>query len=670
MKNALMTRSSAVLQVVVTPLLSAGALVRTAEAISFNDLLLCPESSNDTAYALEEDKRNEIYKNSTPIAQVPCIMWDVGPAANSTDEVVITVVQVTPALCPDHRDGAPAAAQLLNQENDGLGTSIGYYDDHYVKFQLISVVAFSPEQHTEILTDMVEAIKPQYIIGTCSPAATLEREIAEKYQTMLVAQVGPPEFYKNGGSNTYLFGFHLSSEKYTKAAMQALCFHAITDILGGPPAQPVRILHRNEGDLFLSTCRAALSFAVDFDLFDVAMYGFDPIGSPYSDPFLNITKEQISNMNETADAACPPGSGSGYRPAIFVCSRTPEHDLLLDRWRENGCHPIAIWTMASNQQWAHQNLDTVPYFQGAGQWHPSFIYSDKHFSSGIEFLDSQEDALGYRGSYDMIVSYSIMSLFAKHLQWSYRTANTPTVEEDFGSVIGYEKLRRDLLVLKAQTLFGPFSLQVGQQQNSGREVAGTQWLPSSQNEIENRCTSPLSQAETTVVLPAPSALKCEAGSAVSLSRVQNEASMLSPKCQLCPVDTYSNARGDTTSCEPCPFGTNTNSELGAITCVSTDDNILSRPLVSMAFVFVCIVWSLAISMLSWILRHRAADIVKTYRNYLLTMLTGALFSSTFIAMISLHAGAESSGQLATIGCQIAPFLYCLGWVLMLGSVAG
>ncbi|KAI2496008.1 hypothetical protein MHU86_18481 [Fragilaria crotonensis] len=263
-----------------------------------------------------------------------------------------------------------------------------------------------------------------------------------------------------------------------------------------------------------------------------------------------------------------------------------------------------------------------------------------------------------------------MTLFSKHIQWFNRNVDTPTVDEDFASETGYENLRSNMTVLKVDTLFGPFYIPANQMQNSGRDPAGTQWLPDAQlnNSIQNKCISPSSEADSTIVIPSPASETCEAGASVSLEAVQDEPSLLISKCFACDVDTYSPSNGS--SCLPCPEGSSTNQDKGATACVVTDDNILSRALLSMAFMFACITWSVGLSMLAWILRHKDDQIVKTSRTYMFLMTGGAMLSTTSLMTMSFDAGTGSSSTLATVGCQITPFLYTIGWGLQLGSVAG
>ena len=77
----------------------------------------------------------------------PCVLYDVDPTqiiSNSTNNnsntttttntttFFLTIVQVTPTTCREHRDGSFAAVELLNNDNEGRGVRIGFLEDHHV----------------------------------------------------------------------------------------------------------------------------------------------------------------------------------------------------------------------------------------------------------------------------------------------------------------------------------------------------------------------------------------------------------------------------------------------------------------------------------------------------------------------------------------------------------
>lgn len=223
------------------------------------------------------------------VVMVPCIAWDVGPNTNtnsnesmstvSVSSPIVTVIQVTPPQCANHRDGAPTAVELLNSQNDGRGPAIGYKKDHYVQFRFIAVVAGSiadadndqdERDHTIILKSMIETLNPHYIMGTCTFVAASERQIALEYKRILVAQVGPPSFYTT--DNPYVFGFHLNSNRYGTPSIQALRLYASSQLKGGLSAQPVRIIYQSESDFFRSTCQAISELAHKYGFNDTVEY--------------------------------------------------------------------------------------------------------------------------------------------------------------------------------------------------------------------------------------------------------------------------------------------------------------------------------------------------------------------------------------------------------------
>jgi hypothetical protein len=129
-------------------------------------------------------------------------------------------------------------------------------------------------------------------------------------------------------------------------------------------------------------------------------------------------------LRDLADQACPPnnryfendeGQDHMYdknnqtlnlHPALFICTLI-EHDVMIRRWVETGCRPISTWLTAATWGWADDNPNLVPYFQGGGQWHPAFTYSDMYFDSGTELLQYNERLYGYAGNYDQVVCYGM-----------------------------------------------------------------------------------------------------------------------------------------------------------------------------------------------------------------------------------------------------------------------
>ena len=83
----------------------------------------------------------------------PCVLHYLEPIPNNnnntttnsnttTTTTILTLVQVTPHNCPDHRDGAVVGVTVVNNDNNGLGYSIGSSSSssssshqHYVSVQ-------------------------------------------------------------------------------------------------------------------------------------------------------------------------------------------------------------------------------------------------------------------------------------------------------------------------------------------------------------------------------------------------------------------------------------------------------------------------------------------------------------------------------------------------------
>lgn len=189
---------------------------------------------------------------------------------------VISMVQVTPSNCFNHRDGAPTGVRFLNRDNDGKGVAVGFAatenaryegDDplsvqqapHYAQFHFVSVVAGNPaalseqeynRRHVQILTSMVSYLDAPYIVGSCSFASDIEKLVANEHKAFLMAQVGPPGFYTD--NNPYLFGFHINSDLYPIPNVRSLAFLANKDGRGGPRVSkvPIKVVYRTKSDFF------------------------------------------------------------------------------------------------------------------------------------------------------------------------------------------------------------------------------------------------------------------------------------------------------------------------------------------------------------------------------------------------------------------------------------
>lgn len=672
----------------------------------------------------EGERNNTIFTNSTTNDNNTATT-STSTTTIRTSSTIITTVQVTPVGCAPHRDGAVTAARVLNADNDQKGVAIGFGPDvagAFVQFRHVSIIAGNPaalgtavynERHVQLLEQAVQALNASYIAGTCSFAAALEKEPARRLQRMVLTMVGPPGFYKDDDSrssgvvgepedgainsnkgndvnvNPYVFGLHINSDTYGRPAIQQLSF-----IPNGPTKIPIRVVYRKESEFFRSTCQAILDEARAMGFVDVesVLYKHDDDHdgdgtiNQYDEDFLGLLADQICpSSTKIDDGGGDDGrvSQNDFRPAIFACTLT-EQDLLLARWRKNGCRPYSMWMTPSTWEWALNNPEVVPYFQGGGQWHPAFSYGDKYFDTGADLLEYNEPIFGYRGSYDMVVSYAMVVLFAQHLQAAYRIVDNPDPAADFATPEGYERLRRDMIILNVETIFGTVSFNE-YQRNEGRGAAGTQWLPQISNgvnntelsndgtmptTIENFLVSPFLQAERAAVTPAPVAEPCEAGSFDNNTRTKVEESLLLEKCSLCPIDTFAATPNLGHECQVCPSGATTNFLQGQTFCSRVDDNLVGVELHILGNFGVLCTWILAILFGSWTVRHRKDPVVAIGQpEFLLTICFAAMVSSSSVIFLSFEASSGDSERWADFGCKMAPFLYAAGWVTEYSSLS-
>ncbi|CAJ1964634.1 unnamed protein product [Cylindrotheca closterium] len=617
----------------------------------------------------------------------PCILYDVQPPnvsnSNATSSnnnshgntTTIAIVQVTPSSCSNHRDGAVIRVQKMNAENNGKGWVIGFNSDHYLQFRLVSVVAGNDrnlteatyqEQHQSILGSMISTLNAPYIIGSCSGVSNLEKSVALEKKAILMAQVGPPGFYTD--RNPYVFGFHINSDIYPLANVQALQF--LADARNQDPSQfPVSVISRTKSEFFQSTCRSAISSLQSSGFSNLTEYFYDHAADEDGDGDINQFDEDY--LQGLADAACPPGSGDieGFHPALFLCTLT-EQDILIPRLMENGCSPTSIWLTAATWTWATNNPDVVPYYQGGGQWHPAFDYADSYFESGQALLESNQKVYGYAGSYDQVVSYAIPAVFAEHLVSHYQLVDVPDPMADLQNEEAREFLRRELTVLNTDTLFGPVRFNRFQR-NNGRDAAATQWQPlNDDRSFRNGLVSPLLQAEAQTVIPSLNALECEAGSFVNNSLIEAQGALLLNTCSGCPLDTFTKSPSRSKQCEVCPEDSTT---VGLDTneyCVYREDNLLPTWMLALAYILVTISWCLSLFFAIWLFRNRKDAVVRVGQiEFLLLLCFGAILSSATVVALSMQAGTGEDTRFASTGCALAPFFYAIGWVLQYGCLS-
>jgi hypothetical protein len=529
-------------------------------------------------------------------------------------------------------------------------------------------------RHVQILESLVTELNAQYIVGTCSFAASIEKEPARRLQRMVVTMVGPPGFYRDGEDGTkvnpYVFGIHINSDNYGRPAVQQLAF-----LPQGPETIPIRVIYRKQSEFFFSTCQAIIDTAQEFGFTDVEAVLYEHDSDHDGNGVINQFDESFLGL--LADQLCPPVDtdlSTSFRPAIFACTLT-EQDILLNKWRENGCQPFAMWMTPSTWEWALNNQGLVPYFQGGGQWHPALSYSDRYFKSGSELLSYNEGIFGYLGSYDMVVSYAVVVLFAQHLQSAYRIFDDPSPTTDFSTSEGYEKLRRDMIILNVETIFGTVSFN-DFHRNEGRGAAGTQWLPVEERnstrtttEIRNFLVSPFLQAEIGAVVPAPSAVPCASGSFSNLTRTITEDALMRDKCSLCPVDSFTNVSNLQLQCNTCPLGSSTEFLEGRTFCTKVDDEMIGTGLRVLGYFGVACTWVASLYFARWTIQHRSDSVVKIGQmEFLLTICVAAMVSSAAVVFLSFEAGSDDDDKWADLGCRIAPFFYAAGWVTEYSSL--
>jgi hypothetical protein len=233
----------------------------TLKDYSYQDLKPCPMPSPQLGELGPDDDLE------------PCVMYEVLPTffenelqyqllqpkgpihGTYGDTSVISMVQVTPSNCFNHRDGAPTGVNRLNQDNNGKGVAIGFASNgsnndpssneqttqqegsthHYVQFHFVSVVAGNPaalseeeyhRRHVQILESVIQYLNAPYVVGSCSFASDIEKQVTNDHKAFLMAQVGPPGFYSDSQHYPYVFGFHINSDLYPLPNVQSLTFLA------------------------------------------------------------------------------------------------------------------------------------------------------------------------------------------------------------------------------------------------------------------------------------------------------------------------------------------------------------------------------------------------------------------------------------------------------------
>ena len=275
-------------------------------------------------------------------------------------------------------------------------------------------------------------------------------------------------------------------------------------------------------------------------------------------------------------------------------------------------------------------------------------------------------------------------IFAEHLESFYRVIDDPNPSTDFASEEGYERLRRSMVVLITNTIFGPLAFD-RYQRNKGRGSAGTQWQVDTMRSrnvdnstgteesaiYRNVLVSPNLQAEANVIIPAPSAVDCDPGYYVNQTLISTKgAAIMGSKCDQCPINTYTATPNQLSTCLACPDGSSTGGNTGSSFCVQEQDNLLTNGILAFGYTAVTITWLLSFLFMTWLMVNREDPVVRISQIEFLTIVcVGAIVSSSTIIALGFQAGHDDDTDAASKACQAAPFLYTIGWVLQYGSLS-
>jgi len=475
--------------------------------------------------------------------------------------ITVKLGQVTPQECPQQRDGAKLSVQLINALNDGQGFVVGSLPGNYVRFELVSEVLSSegtedyPVQHASTLQSLLGSHDPLFLIGTCSWSAEYEKQVVKESNKILMAQVGPDEYYSDDFPS--IFGIHVSNKEYSSNALKMLSFEG---------ARTVAIAGREASLFFRTTCESAEQYALE--------YGME-LSMPRVTYPAEGTASQVNDRDYQRQLAKEIAQSN---PDVIVgCVGAPEADVWVEMWVELEFQPKAVWLTCTTWGWP-QSLGIQggngSYMMGGGQWHPDMTYSDPLVGDTASFMAMFDDMFGYTASYDAVASYTAALVYMLSIQKAF---GSMTIQDPRALFKGddYEDLRRSLeSFTQRDTLFGPVSFDVFRR-NTGRKPASTQFLvptSSSTGEIRDMCISPLDVASAALVYPVPGFNPCPAGQSYNPSFGQ---CLLCGKCvdcqeddsDCCPAGNYVDSVSEL--CLPCPVGT-FNTKGGALECTSCD----------------------------------------------------------------------------------------------------
>jgi hypothetical protein len=611
----------------------------------------------------------------------PCILFDIDPQVSDDDRnrtTILTVVGVFDCHSGDHRDGAVVAAEKLNEDNGGRGAAIGYYQDHFVKFRLVVAIPGNSKNlppteyqaaHQGMLESLLIHLSPQYIMGTASSYAQYEKDLAGKYQTMLLAQVGPQSFYDKG-SNDHIFGVHIPSEDYGVPAFQAVRFGA--DSRESRKEHKLRIVYRDRSEFFYSTCRHVYEKAIEEGFDNTVAIEYNPEADHDNDGIINQEDEDF--VRDLADQACSPAEANDG-VAIWGCIvTTVETNIFLERLRENGCRPSSMWLTVASWGWSLDYPSSVPYLQSGAQWHQTMAYSDEYFTSGLAMLEHAKERFNHTNlpSYGILGSYHGIYLMYMNVRSFFKGKDSPEVQVAFQNQ--YEELRRNMLDLSAaKTLYGPTSFD-DSRRNIGRGSAGLQWLvpadlETEATDFEMLMVSPIDQATAAVTYPAPSALSCEGGEFVNQTKIATDPALLSGKCNGCPVDTINQEENIDIACQSCTSGS-TEGETGSQICIQHEENLIPKGLKGFGLSLMVIVFLLALFFIGWTYHQRSDPVVQLSQpEFLYLICIGSIISSSSIIPLTMQAEAFDDETAASRACTALPWLYTTGWMLQYSCIS-
>ena len=200
--------------------------------------------------------------------------------------------------------------------------------------------------------------------------------------------------------------------------------------------------------------------------------------------------------------------------------------------------------------------------------------------------------------------------------------------------------------------------------------------------LETILVSPLDQARATIVVPAPVTLNCSVGEYIDVARIQQHVddgetspSILDKKCSKCPVDTFQPFRNQELSCRPCAVmddgsPATTLGKEGSKICHKQEDNLIPSSLLLFGYMFMSIVFALAIVCLSWTVYNRKDPVVQVGQlPFLVLICIGSMLSSSTIIPLSYQAGVSDDEQAASNACLVIPWLYTTGWMLQYSSLS-